>query len=79
MTPAGQPKPPLVVNLVSITMKEAPMAEALRATQAARNLGIPTKELQRLVHEHKIRYVMVRGMAHIPVDALDEYRKRSSA
>ena len=48
--------------------------ELLRATEAGRRLGIPTKELLRLIHERKIRYVMVNGIAHVPVDALDEYR-----
>ena len=52
--------------------------DVLRATEAARRLGIPTKELLRLVHERRIRYVMVNGIAHIPVDALDEYRARAS-
>jgi len=47
-------------------------------TEAARRLGIPTKELLRLIHERKIRYVMVRGIAHIRPDALDEYRARAS-
>ena len=45
----------------------------LRAAQAARQLDIPTKELLRLVYERKIRYVMVNGIAHIPVDAVEEY------
>jgi excisionase family DNA binding protein len=49
-------------------------SEALRATEAARQLGISTKELLRLVHERRIRYVMVDGIAHVPVDAVDEYR-----
>lgn len=52
--------------------------EPLRATEAARRLGISTKELLRLIHERKIRYVMVKGIAHVPVDALDEYRARAS-
>jgi excisionase family DNA binding protein len=52
--------------------------EPLRATEAARRLGIPTKELLRLIHERKIRYVMVNGIAHVPIDALDEYRKQAS-
>jgi excisionase family DNA binding protein len=50
------------------------MAELLRATQAARRLGVSTRELVQLIHERKIRYVMVNGIAHIPVDALSEYR-----
>ena len=53
-------------------------AEPLRATEAARRLGISTKDLLRLVHERKIRYVMVDGIAHIPIDAIDEYRSRAS-
>lgn len=52
--------------------------ELLRATEAARRLGIPTRDLLVLIHERKIRYVMWRGIAHVPVDALDEYRKRAS-
>lgn len=50
----------------------------LRAAQAARRLGIPTKELLRLVHERKIRYVMVKGIAHIPMDAVEEYQAKAS-
>ena len=53
-------------------------AEPLRATEAARRLGISTKELLRLIHERKIRYVMINGIAHVPVDALDEYRAKAS-
>jgi excisionase family DNA binding protein len=53
-------------------------AEPLRATEAARRLGLPTRELLRLVHERQIRYVMVEGIAHIPVDAIEEYRTKAS-
>jgi excisionase family DNA binding protein len=60
-------------------MKGMRMAnEPLRATEAARRLGISTKELLTLVHERKIRYVMVEGIAHVPVDAVDEYRAKTS-
>ena len=52
--------------------------DVLRATEAARRLGIPTKDLLRLVQERRIRYVMVNGIAHIPLDALEEYRARAS-
>lgn len=52
--------------------------EPLRAAQAARRLGIPTKELLRLVHKREIRYVMVNGIAHFPIDAVDEYRTKAS-
>lgn len=53
-------------------------SKPLRATEAARRLGLPTKELLRLVHERKIRYVMINGIAHIPIDALDDYRATAS-
>ena len=53
-------------------------AEPLRATEAARRLDMPTAELLRLIYEHRIRYVMVEGIAHVPADAVDEYRARAS-
>jgi len=53
-------------------------SEVLRATEAARRLGMPTKELLRLIHGRKIRYVMVKGIAHVPADALEEYRANAS-
>jgi hypothetical protein len=52
--------------------------QPLRAAQAARKLGIPTKDLLRLVYERKIRYVMVDGIAHVPIDAVEEYRSKAS-
>jgi hypothetical protein len=55
-----------------------PAAELLRAPEAARRLGLPTKELLRLVYERKIRYVMVEGIAHIPDDAIEEFRGNAS-
>ncbi len=59
--------------------KEGSMAaEMLRVSEAARRLTIPTKEVLRLVHERKIRFVMIRGIAHIPSDAIDEYRAKAS-
>jgi excisionase family DNA binding protein len=60
-------------------MKEAAMpAELLRAPEAARRLGLPTKEVLRLIHDRKIRYVMVDGVAHVPTEAVDEYRATAS-
>lgn len=52
--------------------------DPLRASEAARRLGISTRDLLVLLREHKIRYVMVDGIAHVPVDALDEYRAKAS-
>lgn len=52
--------------------------ELLRASEAARRLDISTKDLLGLVHERLIRYEMVDGIAHIPTDALEEFRARIS-
>jgi hypothetical protein len=37
-----------------------------------------TRDLVRLVYERKIRYEMLDGIAHIPSDALEEYRAKAS-
>jgi hypothetical protein len=50
----------------------------LRASEAARRLDISTKDLLELVNERKIRYVMIDGIAHVPVEALEEFRARAS-
>jgi hypothetical protein len=39
---------------------------------------MPTKDLVRLIYERKIRYVMIDGIAHVPLDALEEYRAKAS-
>jgi hypothetical protein len=52
--------------------------ELLRASEAARRLGMSTKDLLRLVHSRETRYQMIDGIAHIPSDALDEYRAKAS-
>ena len=51
-------------------------SELLRAPEAAHRLGIPTKELLRLIYDRKIRYVVVKGIAHVPDDAVEEYRAK---
>lgn len=67
------------MSLVSTVRLEVEMAaDLLKASEAARRLGIPTKELLRLVHERKIRYVMVKGIAHVPDDAVEEFRAKAS-
>jgi excisionase family DNA binding protein len=53
-------------------------SELLRASEAARRLAMPTKELLRLIQERKLRYEMVDSIAHVPEDALQEYRARAS-
>lgn len=64
---------------ISTNPKKMLMAvEPLRATKGAQRLGIPTKDLMRLIYDRKIRYAMVNGIAHIPLDALEEYLARAS-
>lgn len=53
--------------------------EPLRATVAARRLGMSTSDLLRLIHDRQIRYVMVDGIAHIPEDAIAEYEARAAS
>jgi excisionase family DNA binding protein len=50
------------------------MDELLRASEAARRLGISTKELLRLVYERRIGYVMVDDIAHVPASTVERYR-----
>jgi excisionase family DNA binding protein len=52
--------------------------ELLSASEAARRLEIPTRALVRLLSAGELRYVMVDGIAHVPADALNEYRAQAS-
>ena len=55
------------------------MSSALRrASQAARELEISTRDLLPLVYDRRVCFVMVDGIGHVPPDALDEYRAQSS-
>jgi hypothetical protein len=54
------------------------VADLLKASEAARRLGMPTKELLRLVHERKIRFVLVKGIAHFPNDPIEEFSAETS-
>jgi len=51
--------------------------DPLRASVAARRLGMPTRQLVQLIYDREIRYVMVDGIAHVPEDAIEEYRARA--
>jgi excisionase family DNA binding protein len=50
----------------------------LRATEAARQLGITKKQLLEFIRERRIDYVMVNGIAHVPVDSVNNYRATTS-
>lgn len=53
--------------------------EPLRATVAARRLGMSTSDLLRLIHDRQIRYVMIDGIAHVPDDVIVEYQARAAS
>ena len=53
-------------------MSDKPI-EILRLGEAARRLGMPTAELVKLVHDRKIEFVMVDGIARIASDVIDRY------
>lgn len=58
--------------------QEAHGLGALTLAEAARQLGVPTREVVEAVVERQIRFIMVRGIAHIPEDALREYAAKAS-
>ncbi len=49
--------------------------EALRVSEAARRLGVTTKALLELMHDRKIEYVMIDGIAHVHDDAIERFRQ----
>lgn len=51
-------------------------AELLRATEVGRRLGISTREVVGLLYERQIRFVLHRGIPHVPADAVEEFRNR---
>ncbi len=50
----------------------------LRVPEAARRLGVPTKELLRLMHDGEVAYPMQDGIPHVPTAAIDVYRAKAS-
>ncbi len=54
--------------------EQARQQGALTIVEAARRLDVEGVELIQAMRERRIRYVMVQGIAHIPEDAIDEYR-----
>ena len=51
--------------------------ETLGMAEAARQLGLTTREMVQLVYDRRIRHVIVEGIPRIPEDAVDEYRNAS--
>lgn len=67
-------EPPAEVRWVSM---KSETAELLRAPEVARRLGLSTREVVRLIYDRRIRFVMVDGVAHVPVEALEDYRHQA--
>ena len=57
---------------------EAHALGALTMAEAARRLGVPTREIVEAVVERRIPFIMVRGIAHIPENALQDYPAKAS-
>ena len=49
--------------------------EILGMAEAAKELGMTTRQMVQLVYDRQIRYVIVDGIPQIPEDAVDEYRR----
>jgi hypothetical protein len=52
--------------------------EILGMAEAARRLGLTTREVVQLVYDRQIGYVLVDGIPRIPDDVIDEYGRRAS-
>jgi excisionase family DNA binding protein len=64
------------LGFIRPSRREELATDLLKASETARRLGIPTKELLRLIHERKIRFVMVKGI--VPDDAIEEFPAKTS-
>lgn len=49
-------------------------SEPLRVGAVAKLLDTPTRKIVQLIRDRRVPYVMYKGIAHVPEDALDEYR-----
>ena len=49
--------------------------EALRVSEVARRLGVPTRTVLELINDREIEYVMIDGIAHVCADALERFRQ----
>lgn len=52
---------------------------AVTLVEAHKLTGIPGPELAKALVEGRLRRVMVDGIAHIPLTALDEYRRSEAS
>lgn len=60
-------------------LRDSELAQPIRMAEAARRLGITTRQVVRLLHGGELRYVLVDGMAHVPEDSIEEFRSRTTA
>jgi hypothetical protein len=49
-------------------------AELLTLGRAFKVLDVPTRRIAQLIYDRRVPYVMHDGIAHVPVETLDEYR-----
>jgi hypothetical protein len=49
-------------------------AEPLPVGNVAKMLDVPTRRLVQLIYDRRVPYVMYKGIAHVPADAIEEYR-----
>jgi excisionase family DNA binding protein len=52
--------------------------EILGMAEAARRLGVTTRDVVQMVYDRRIAYVLVDGILRIPDDAVEEYRRQAS-
>src|SRR5687767_12860709 len=63
------------VSLGSTIPKDETMdSEPLRIGAVAKLLDVPSRQIVQLIYDRRVPYVMHEGIAHVPPDALDEYR-----
>jgi len=59
------------------TIAKAKGLGAITKVEAAKRLGVPTRDIVEAVFYRRIRFIIVDGIAFIPEDALGEYQRAS--
>jgi hypothetical protein len=47
--------------------------EPLPIGRVAKLLDVPTRRIVQLIYDRRVPFVMHKGIAHVPADALDQY------
>jgi len=48
--------------------------EPLRIGAVAKLLDVPSRQIVQLIYDRRVPFVMHEGIAHVPAEALDDYR-----